>query len=58
MEKLRAWIGTFFISLGVSIMPRKLGSFYTMVFTEVEKGLREHNNRLVEMNREYYRGNN
>lgn len=58
MEKLRTWIGSLLMSAGVSIMPERLRSLYIMIFAEVEKGLKEHNNKLTEMNREYYRGNN
>lgn len=58
MEKLRTYVGSFFMSIGVFIMPPDLRSLYIMIFAEVEKGLKERNAQLIEMNREYYRGNN
>lgn len=58
MEKLRTWVGSAIMAFGVWIMPSDLRSFYIMVFDGIKKGLKERNEQLAEINREYYRGNN
>jgi len=58
MEKLRIWLGSVIMALGVFIMPKDLRSFYIMVFDGLEETLKQRNERLTELNREYYRGNN
>lgn len=58
MEKLRTWVGSLFIAVGVWILPKETSDLFIMVIKELNKGMAQLNEKLQEQRREYYRGNN